>query len=194
MSTETTTAAEAEAAAVGTTTKEGESAPRKKHRLLRFVISTAIFIAVLVALWPAQYGGITGLTVVSGHSMEPTYHTGDLVVSLKKPSYAPGDVVSYLLPAGQPGAGGRVIHRILSVDSSSGAPVYTTIGDNNPSVDPWHFGTADVLGKAVFSVPSIGSLLNATSNPLIIGLGSGLVVLVLVWRIGSAYERRRSRN
>ncbi|MEJ1231171.1 MAG: signal peptidase I [Galbitalea sp.] len=158
---------------------------------MRYAASIAIFLAALALLWPAQFGGFTGLTVVDGHSMEPTYHTGDLVVSLRLPSYQYGDIVSYLVPTGQPGAGGRVIHRIFAVDSSSGSAVYTTKGDNNPSVDPWHFHSGDVLGKALFSIPAIGSVLGGVANPIVVGLVAGILVVILLWRIGSAPKKRR---
>ena len=59
-----------------------------------------------VLLWPAPLGGVVGLTVVSGHSMEPTYHSGDLVITARQPSYAAGDIVSYVVPAGEFGGGG----------------------------------------------------------------------------------------
>ena len=157
---------------------------RNKRRLLRLVISLLVFTGALLALWPAQYGGFTGLTIVNGHSMEPTYHSGDLVLSLREPAYQPGEIVSYLIPAGQPGAGGRVIHRILSASTTTGSPVYTTQGDNNSSSDPWHFGTSDVLGRAVVSIPSIGTLLAKLANPLILGLASAATVFGVVWRFG----------
>jgi signal peptidase I len=170
------------------------NAPQTRRRPWRFVGSVLIFIVALVILWPAQFGGITGLTVVNGHSMEPTYHTGDLVVSLRLPSYQNGDIVSYLVPKGQPGAGGRVIHRIFSIDNSSGSTAYTTKGDNNPSVDPWHFGNGDVLGMALFSIPAMGSVLGGASNPIVIGLVAGILVMLLVLRIGSAPKKRRHRG
>ena len=173
---------------------ETVEAAREPRRPWRYVVSVLVFLAALVILWPAQFGGLTGLTVVNGHSMEPTYHTGDLVVSLRLPSYAPGDIVSYLVPKGQPGAGGRVIHRVFSEATTGGRTVFTTKGDNNPSTDPWHFSTGDVLGKALFSIPAIGSVLGGASNPIVVGLASGLLVTVLLWRIGSAPKKRRHRQ
>ncbi|MES2170512.1 MAG: signal peptidase I [Actinomycetota bacterium] len=155
-------------------------------------MSLVALLIALVALWPAQYGGFTGLTIVNGHSMEPTYHTGDLVLSLRQPSYQPGDIVSYLIPKGQPGATGRVIHRIVSVSTATGSAVYTTQGDNNNSADPWHFGSSDVLGKAIYSIPSIGTLLSKLASPLILGLASAATVFGIVWRFGR--DSRKSKK
>jgi signal peptidase len=143
-------------------------------------VASAVFIlAALLLLWPAQFGGITGLTLVNGASMNPTFHTGDLVVSVRLPAYQPGQIVSYLVPAGEPGAGGRVIHRIFSVDSEG---IYTTKGDNNPDVDPWHFRSADALGTAIFALPGIGIMLGGLSSPLVMGVAFGLLVTLLLWR------------
>jgi signal peptidase len=168
-------------------------APTKRGPL-RYLGSIVIFIIALVVLWPAQFGGFTGLTVVNGHSMQPTYYTGDLVVTLRLPSYQPGDIISFKVPEGQPGAGGRVIHRIFSDTKVNGQMVYTTKGDNNPSVDPWHPGNGDILGKALFSIPAIGSVLGGASNPIVVGLVAGILVTLLVWRIGSAPKKRRHRG
>jgi signal peptidase len=166
----------------------------KPRRPLQYVGSIVIFLIALVVLWPAQFGGFTGLTVVNGHSMEPTYHTGDVVVTLRLPSYQFGDIISFKVPDGQPGAGGRVIHRVFSVAQTDGKAVYTTKGDNNPSVDPWHPGNADILGKALFSIPAIGSVLGGASNPIVVGLVAGALVTLLIWRIGSAPKERRHRG
>ena len=186
----TTTNDSVESVAVVTNPEDGT----KSRRPLRYVGSILIFLVALAILWPAQFGGFTGLTVVNGHSMEPTYHTGDLVVTLRLPSYQPGDIVSYKVPTGQLGAGGRVIHRVLSEDPVKGQTVYTTKGDNNPTADPWHFRTSDVLGKALFSIPAIGSVLGGASNPIVVGLVAGLLVMLLIWRIGSAPKKHRHRG
>jgi signal peptidase I len=171
-----------------------ETESPKRRRPLAVVGSILIFLVALVILWPAQFGGFTGLTVVNGHSMQPTYYTGDLVVTLRLPSYQPNDIISFKVPQGQPGAGGRVIHRVFSDTSVKGQTVYTTKGDNNPSVDPWHPGNADILGKALFSIPAIGSVLGGASNPIVVGLVAGILVTLLVWRIGSGPKKRRHRG
>lgn len=169
---------------------EGAQQRRRRGTLAGRIVSTLLFIVAVVLLWPAQFGGVTGLTVVNGHSMEPTYHTGDLVLSIRQPGYSAGDIVSYSVPAGQPGAGGRVIHRVFSLDASSGATTYTTKGDNNPSVDPWHFGTSEVLGKAIFMVPGIGAVFGGSTSSLMIGLLAGVAVTVVIWTAGSRRKRR----
>src|SRR5215210_1217236 len=84
----------------------------------RRVIGALAWLPVLAALWllaPTQWGGHLGLTVVSGHSMEPTYYTHDLVFTWKRDTYAPGEVVVYTVPEGDPGEGYHVVHRVRAV-------------------------------------------------------------------------------
>ena len=59
---------------------EVHSVPRLR-RVLSWVIFTAIAFVVAYFTWPTSLGGCTTLTIVSGHSMEPTYYTNDIVVS-----------------------------------------------------------------------------------------------------------------
>ena len=134
----------------------------------------------MVALWPATWGGLIGITVVNGHSMEPSFETNDLVLTVRHRFYEVGDVISYKVPEGQDGAGGRVIHRIIAVDDSNTTAVYTTQGDNNTSVDPWTFTTPDVVGEAALRIPGIGAAFNGSSG-LLAGAAAGLLVLVLLW-------------
>jgi len=171
----------------GDTPDPVERASTHPTRKGRIIPSAVVLVVAILILWPASYGGVTGLTLVRGNSMIPTYHTGDLVISLKLPAYRPGEIVSYTVPAGQPGAGGRVIHRIFSV-SDGGA--YTTKGDNNPEADPWHFQSSDVMGSAVVAVPQVGAIVGVLSNPIVIGGFGGLLATLLLWRSDPKRERR----
>ena len=81
----------------GSTEQAGAAAPR---RLLGFALSAAWVLGAVVVgwfLWPTSLGGCTTLTIVSGHSMEPTYYTGDLVVS-RCGDVGVGDVITYRPP------------------------------------------------------------------------------------------------
>ena len=61
-------------------TGEAPVGPRLS-RVLRSVIVWTLVAGAAYLLWPTGLGGCTTLTIVSGHSMEPTYHTGDVVLS-----------------------------------------------------------------------------------------------------------------
>jgi signal peptidase len=172
---------------------ESANQPRRRLSARRIVAYAISFLVGLAILWPAQFGGVFGMTLVNGTSMQPGYHKGDLVVSIRQPSYSKNDVVSFTVPASQSGAGARVIHRILSVDKSSGSEIFTSKGDHNPVADPWTFTDGDVMGRALFSVPAIGPALQSIGNPIALSLTSGLLATLLLWRFGSA-GRGRSRR
>jgi signal peptidase len=154
------------------------------------VVSSAIVVAVAL-LWPAQFGGLFGETLVNGTSMEPNYKQGDLVVTIRQPSYSKGDVVSLHVPAGQPGANSRALHTIVAVDA---AQSITTKSDASSVADPWKLTNGDIMGRALFSIPAIGPMLASIGTPIALGLTSGLLATLLLWRFGSAGRGRRRRG
>ncbi|MBF0817094.1 signal peptidase I [Microbacterium paludicola] len=175
----------------------GSRAARRSARSrgrVRGVVGWLLLALAVVLLWPAQFGGLTGLTVVNGHSMEPVYRTDDLVASFRQTGYAVGDIVSYRVPQGQPGAGGRVIHRIASASDVDGETVYTTQGDNNPQADPWTIRDGDILGRAIVAVPGVGAGLTPEGAPLILALSLGVIVTVLLWGDGGRARARKNSD
>ncbi|WP_169166434.1 signal peptidase I [Cellulomonas taurus] len=122
-------------------------------------VLTGALVGVLVWFgWPSTLGGCTTLTIVSGHSMEPTYYTGDLVVS-RCGVPATGDVVVYTPPGVDHG---RVIHRVVGGDAAHG---WAIRGDNNDFYDPWRPTQEDVLGIAVLHVPGLGRVASILLDP-----------------------------
>ena len=132
------------------------------HRLRRHAGDVLFLVAALVVgyfLWPTSLGGCTTLTIVSGHSMEPTYYTGDLVAS-RCGDYRVGDIVVY----NPPNVGtARVIHRIIGGDGATG---WVMEGDNNDFIDPWAPTDDRVLGKAVLHLPKVGLVGSILVSPI----------------------------
>lgn len=153
----------------------------RESQPLRTLLSWTMLLVAVALLWPSQLGGLTGLTVVHGQSMEPTYSTGDVVVTLRQPGYGPGDVISYEVPDGQPGAGGHVIHRVHSIGADGR---YLTIGDNNDTLDAWTITDADVIGKAVLHLPGAGVVFTPQVLPYVVAMSLGAIVTVLLWGPG----------
>lgn len=168
-----------EAGAMGAHTR---AHPREQRTLggVRRILGWVLLVVLIALLWPATWGGLVGVTIVNGQSMEPAYETNDVVLTVRQMSYEVGDVVSYKVPQGQDGAGGRVIHRIIAKGDGGADTSFTTQGDNNPSVDPWSFTTDDVVGEAALRVPRIGAAFSG-SNGLLLGAVAGVVVLVVLW-------------
>jgi signal peptidase len=141
------------------TEQSGAGLPR---RLLALATSAAWILGSLTIgyfLWPSSLGGCTTLTIVSGRSMEPTYYTGDLVVS-RCGDVEVGDVIVYNPP--NVGAA-RVIHRVIDGNAEDG---WVVQGDNNDFLDPWEPSGDQILGHAVLHIPQLGKLAGILLSPL----------------------------
>ncbi|WP_041582807.1 S24/S26 family peptidase [Xylanimonas cellulosilytica] len=133
-------------------------------------MGTLAILALVVALWPAQWGGFLSLTIVSGASMEPTYASGDLVVGLRRQP-ALGDVVVYR----PDGVEGHVVHRVVG-----GSPDgWTTRGDGNTWDDIWTADADNTLGVVQWRVPGASRYL--PSGPLLPVAIACLIGAVLLW-------------
>src|SRR5260370_6367352 len=67
----------------------------------------ALGAVIAACLWfglPQSLGGRADWVMVSGTSMLPRFHTGDLVLVEHQSSYHVGDVIAYRVPNGQRGA------------------------------------------------------------------------------------------
>lgn len=157
-------------------------------RLLRLVpglLLTALAAATFVLVLPVLRGEPSRIVVVSGHSMDPTFHTGDLVLAWPADDYRVGDVAPYRVPNGQPGEGGLVIHRIVG---GNGVDGYVMQGDGNPAPDVWMPRAGDVIGRKVLLIPRVGELMAWLRQPVVpAALAAGLVTATAV---SSALDRR----
>ncbi len=138
----------------------------------------AVVAALLWQVWPQPIGGPVAYVRVSGSSMEPGLHTGDLVVVRKRSSYAVGDVVAYRVPDGQFGERNVVIHRLTAGDGRRG---WTTQGDNRAAADPWTPRDSDIVGEMTWTTAKGGEAFAWLAQPLPLGLlCGGLTTLMLV--------------
>ena len=110
-----------------------------RNRLRGFLaIANLACLGAVVAgsLWfglPQSLGGRADWVLVSGTSMLPRLHTGDLVLTERRSSYHVGEVVAYRVPKGQVGAGFVVIHRIVGGNGTTG---WRMKGDNRTAPGP----------------------------------------------------------
>ncbi|MCL3861510.1 signal peptidase I [Actinotalea sp. K2] len=146
------------------------------RRLVGAASSIVWVVGALVVgwfLWPSSLGGCTTLTIVSGRSMEPTYVTGDLVVS-RCGQVEVGDVIVY----SPPNVGGaRVIHRIIGGDEAG----WVVQGDNNDFLDPWMPVAQDIHGSAVLHLPQVGRFASILLSPLTWVSLMVVALAVIVW-------------
>lgn len=146
----------------------------------------------IVAVWftgmrPQALGGPTAYVGVSGHSMLPTLRSGDLTIVKKQARYEVGDVVAYTIPEGQPGAGMKIIHRIVGGDGNNG---FVTQGDNNGYTDMWHPTDDQVVGRVRMRLPGVAGFLSKMRQPRWLAL----IVFVTTFVIVVLPEGRRRRD
>ncbi|MCE0488000.1 signal peptidase I [Ornithinimicrobium sediminis] len=142
------------------------------------VLSVLAFGWVLF-LRPVALGGPASYIVVSGESMEPTFYDGDLVVLRDRPAYEVGDIVTFPVPEGEPGAGSLVVHRIVG----EGTDGFVMQGDNKDRVDDWTPSTDEVLGEAWVTAPNVGTMIaELRSPPFLAAIVGGLTTVMLLNR------------
>lgn len=145
-------------------------------RGLALVAGLALVGGWLVAA-PAQLGGPVHYAIVSGSSMEPHLHRGDLVVLRAAPRYRVGDVIAY-----RTDGGATVLHRITgTVDDR-----FVMRGDANSWTDPYQPARAHIVGRLSRRLPGVGRVLDRLRSPLSASLTIGIVSF---W-VGARYTRR----
>jgi signal peptidase len=166
---------------------------RKRIGNLVFTIAFSAFaIFWIVALRPHALGGPASYVMVRGASMNPTYHSGDLVIVHRAVSYHVGDIVAYKVPQGDVGAGLTVIHRIVGGSSTTG---FVTKGDNNPVADDWHPTGADIEGLSWLVMPQMGGVFVFLHDPLpLASLAAAIAVAMVVYRQFDAVPSDRRRR
>jgi signal peptidase len=153
-----------------------------------------VAVGLLAMFWPQSLGGKVSYVRVDGHSMDPTFHMGDLAIVRRQSSYRVGDAVAYRIPHGEFAAGAMVIHRLVGGNGTTG---YVTKGDNKNLPDEWHPKTGDIVGRVRYDVPGAGTKIAALTRPMYLGgLVAALTVTVMLFPSGSsaAEPARRTRG
>jgi signal peptidase len=150
-----------------------------------------IAVAILVCLFwfqylrPQAFGGRAAYVLVSGKSMLPRYHTGDLVLVEKQPSYHVGQLIAYRVPKGDPMAGAQVIHRIIGGNAQKG---FVVQGDNRTAPDVWRPKPRDIVGAKALRIPNAVLILQFLRSPLFLALLAACFVFVRVMVPGDEDE------
>ena len=163
---------------------------RRAARIAGWTLA-AIAVVVWALLFRPQFlGGPAVYVMVSGISMEPTLHNGDLVIARRQDSYRVGDTVVYRVPKGDTGAGSMIIHRIVGGSAARGWDVR---GDNREIPDLWHPKSSDIAGSLWISAPGAGRLLAYTLRPVPLAMISTFLAL-LIGLPGAAVEAVETRS
>jgi signal peptidase len=143
------------------------------------VVLCACLLTMVVFLRPHRVlDGPVEFVVVAGHSMDPHFASGDLVIVKRASSYHIGNVIAFKVPAGPNGTGGRVIHRIVGGSASRG---WITRGDNRTTNDPWRVHPADILGRQWLHVPFYRQITDVIPPQLLFASLAGIAALLLAW-------------
>lgn len=141
-------------------------------RLLRLgghvLVALAGVLVWFTFLAPVNLGGPISLIWVSGTSMEPTLHTGDLAIMYQRSSYDVGDLVAFDIPEG-----GTVIHRVVG-ESDDG---YTFRGDNRNHDDPWTLDDEAIRGRQLFHLANAAEMITFLGQPVLLGVLTAVLVL-----------------
>ena len=114
----------------------------RSSRTRSLVVSAFVLLLAGIGwiyLAPTQIGGSTSYVITHGISMEPLFHTGDLVLVRPESNYKVGQVAAYhstLLDT-------VVLHRIIRIEQGH----YFFKGDNNSFIDPTHPTRALLIGS-----------------------------------------------
>lgn len=154
-------------------------------------LTVVALLVIAWALWlrPPWLGGPLTIIRVTGQSMEPAMHTGDLALMHADSSYGVGDVVAFRIPS-PGGPGPFVIHRIVAEEDGS----LTMRGDNNVGNDPWHVTESDIAGELWVHVPGGGQVVAYLADPVVLAaLAASATAFLVVLGDSRPSDRRLAR-
>ena len=136
---------------------------------------------VLVGAWltagPSQLGGPVSYAIVSGSSMEPYLHRGDLVVLRPADLYRVGEVVAY-----RTAGGATILHRVVATIADR----FVLRGDANSWIDPYEPARQHIVGRLDRRFPGAGRFLVWLRSPV----PASVTVGVVSFWVGARYVRR----
>jgi signal peptidase len=162
-------------AAAASRTPSTRAALKRAWEITSIVLVIAACVFWAMFLRPQSLGGPAAYVLVSGQSMLPLYHTGDLVLVRRKASYKVGDIIAYRVPQGDAMAGAQVIHRIVGGNATRG---FVVQGDNRTAADTWRPKPSDIVGAAAVQIPHAVVVLQFLRSPLLLGLLAASFVFV----------------
>jgi len=170
---------------------------RKREKSERStILGWAIIAGIGVSLIYFSVGLLPVYPVVpiSG-SMRPTFDVGDMALLQKVPvaSIKSGDIIEYLT------AQAPVIHRVISTKNINGQTFFLTQGDANSVPDSQLVSTAQVRGKLLMVIPTIGWFSIYMKEALIMVWGFvtttiGAIALLAVAVFSGTYSVYRYRS
>ncbi len=122
------------------------------------------------------------VAVVASGSMEPALSVDDLIFNRAQESYEEGDIITFQ------NGDSLITHRILSVTDHG----YVTQGDANNAADPDVVPKHAVVGRVVWEIPHIGSVLAFLKTPL--GMVIFIILGLCIIELPFFFQRRREQT
>jgi len=145
-------------------------------KAINFVLNILLALVVLCAgafVLAPRFGLVSPfeIKIVRSGSMAPAIPTGSVVFIQPASSYSVGDVITFGpdTPTSVPTS-----HRIVSIRTENGTTHYTTKGDENNAADQSETPANKVIGRVIFSLPSIGYILAFSKTRL------GFISMILI--------------
>ncbi|GAB4419644.1 MAG: hypothetical protein Kow002_07410 [Anaerolineales bacterium] len=153
---------------------------------------TLLLSAVLGIFWylfaPTGLGGQAAYIIIRGNSMEPLFHTGDLVILRDEKHAQVGDIFAYQHPEL-----GIIIHRIVNIREDR----YIFQGDNNDWLDSYLPAKEDLVGKAWIHIAGAGNgvvwLRKPVNASLITAITGGFLMFGLVSNPSKKTKHKKRR-
>ena len=172
--------------------------PKSKSILKTIGNFVSTFITVIVAVIAIAFVVIKllgwNMYTVESASMTPKLPVNSVVVVQKidPEQIKEGDIITYILNENNV----LVTHRVVAVDSQN--QTFTTKGDANNSADSSPVRWGNVVGKATFCIPAIGTpvrfLTNPANRPYVIAVIGVLLILSIVWDCTVKKKDKKSKE
>lgn len=144
---------------------------------LRVAVSIVLALAYVYYALPLNFGGRTTLVVVQGHSMEPTYHSKDLMYVRTDREIKVGEPAVYRVKSADGKHDVMIIHRIRMRDEDGN---YIFRGDNKSTDDTSPVRAEDIVGVPVLNLGPLPTRLLAVL-PLLGTLVIGVLITWMLW-------------
>ncbi len=144
-----------------TSASHGRQTIKKGINTLFTIAVVAMVLLIVISIFPVT--GNYKIFVVQSGSMEPSIHTGSVVVVKPQEKYIEGDVITFKNKGGKTDS---VTHRIARVENNESGINFITKGDANEEEDGGPVAFEKVIGKVLFSVSYFGYAVAAAKEPI----------------------------
>lgn len=166
------------------------------YRVISNILFTLFMILMVFLIFITAQSRLTGkepgllghrLYVVDSGSMTPTLPINSMILVKEQEvqEIKAGDIITYYGNDNKT----KVTHRAVEVQNNGAS--FTTQGDANNTADPNPLAGEKLIGKVVFAIPLLGSVLRFLGTPLGITL---LIVVSLLWLVIPKLLRREEKD